>query len=174
MFLLLKVNSFTHISFLDFWALYQANCLRDHVGWVAVYTGKQHVHTVFGMKAFIYYWQICKYMTLKKVFYTPLVMASPLLSWANRAERWAALLSGFGPSSVNVGGGGGGGGGQGVAGSAINRDELATGPCKNTAISYWGLGCISSELSIFKVFLYTGTATWIPLNKISKGLVKES
>lgn len=66
---------------------------------------------------------------------SPLVIAAPWLSWANRAERWAAPWSGFGPSSVNAGGGGGGGGGQGLVVSAISMDEGATGPCQNTTFS---------------------------------------
>ncbi len=64
---------------------------------------------------------------------SPLVMAAPWLSCANRAECWAAVSSGLGLSSMNIGGGpgggGGGGGGQGPSEGALNSEGVATGPC---------------------------------------------
>lgn len=69
------------------------------------------------------------------VFCPPLVMASPWLSCAKRAECWAAVGSGLEMSSKNAGGGpggGGGGGGQGPPDEELKSEEGATGPLGTT------------------------------------------
>lgn len=64
------------------------------------------------------------------ISYLPLVMASPWLSCANRAECWAAVSFASELLSMNTGGGpgGGGGGGQGPSEEALNSEVGAMGP----------------------------------------------
>lgn len=74
---------------------------------------------------------------------------------------------------MNAGGGGGrgggGAGGQGVAGSAMNTDEGATGPCKTLQLARQ-----LKQIWVFFMGGVTVTATWILISKMPTGSVMDS